>query len=125
MRQTAAASTRKALCVFEYVYFARPDSLLDGKMIHNTRQHMGSMLAREAPAEADLLIPHGVSYVPLSERSQLRSQWFIVAHCAAYSQAMIATVNQEDDTSFIGVLSADRDSIARVVECLDSVNVRS
>jgi amidophosphoribosyltransferase len=47
---------KRALCVFEYVYFARPDSILDGQMIHKVRQNMGRRLAREAPAEADIVI---------------------------------------------------------------------
>lgn len=48
---------KRALCVFEYVYFARPDSLLDGQLIHNARQNMGRQLAKEAPAAADMVIP--------------------------------------------------------------------
>src|SRR3712207_3222837 len=48
---------RSALCVFEYVYFARPDSRFDGQEVAGARQRMGEMLAREAPAEADVVIP--------------------------------------------------------------------
>lgn len=48
---------RRALCVFEYVYFARPDSQFEGQVIHDVRQRLGRQLAREAPIEADIVIP--------------------------------------------------------------------
>lgn len=47
---------KRALCVFEYVYFARPDSLLDGQVIHKVRQNMGRQLAKEAPADVDIVV---------------------------------------------------------------------
>ncbi|MBE2267795.1 MAG: amidophosphoribosyltransferase [Anaerolinea sp.] len=60
---------RQALCVFEYVYFARPDSVMDGEMIHAIRQSMGRKLAEEAPADADIVVgvpdsatPHSIGY---------------------------------------------------------------
>ncbi len=45
-----------ALCIFEHVYLARPDSRLAGVEVHGARVRMGEILAREAPAEADLVI---------------------------------------------------------------------
>jgi amidophosphoribosyltransferase len=53
----AVKSPRSALCVFEHIYFARPDSRLGGQVIQVARGRMGEILAREAPAEADLVIP--------------------------------------------------------------------
>jgi amidophosphoribosyltransferase len=44
-------------CVFEYVYFARPDSVLWGRNVHRVRKAMGHQLAREHPVQADLVIP--------------------------------------------------------------------
>ncbi|MEX0755203.1 MAG: amidophosphoribosyltransferase [Actinomycetota bacterium] len=52
-----AASPRKALCIFEYVYLARPDSRIDDTLVLEARREMGRRLAVEAPAEADLVIP--------------------------------------------------------------------
>jgi amidophosphoribosyltransferase len=64
---------RRALCVFEYVYFARPDSLLDGQVIHQARQNMGRRLAEEAPAEADIVIPVPDSATPAAIGYSLQS----------------------------------------------------
>lgn len=44
-------------CVFEYVYFARPDSMVEGRNVYAVRKHIGAELAREAPADVDLVIP--------------------------------------------------------------------
>ncbi|MFV0244008.1 MAG: amidophosphoribosyltransferase [Qingshengfaniella sp.] len=44
-------------CIFEHVYFSRPDSLLGGRSVYETRRQIGVELAREAPVEADLVIP--------------------------------------------------------------------
>ena len=46
-----------ALCIFEFFYPARPDSLLEGVEVHGARVRMGEQLAAEAPAEADLVLP--------------------------------------------------------------------
>ena len=48
---------RSALCVFEHVYFARPDSRLGGTEVNTARVRMGERLAQEAPVEADLVMP--------------------------------------------------------------------
>ncbi len=55
--QAFPAHERRAFCIFEYVYFARPDSNLNGRNVYRTRVEMGRQLAREHPIEADLVIP--------------------------------------------------------------------
>ena len=52
----AVPAGRRALCIFEHVYFARPDSRLAGVEVHGARVRMGERLAGEAPVEADLVI---------------------------------------------------------------------
>lgn len=49
--------TRRAFCIFEYVYFARPDSTISGRNVYRARVEMGRQLAREFPIEADLVVP--------------------------------------------------------------------
>ena len=51
-------------CVFEYIYFARPDSLIDGKCAYEYRKSLGSELAKETNLDADLVVPVPDSGVP-------------------------------------------------------------
>ncbi|PAT12642.1 amidophosphoribosyltransferase [Corynebacterium hadale] len=59
-----AEAPRKARCVFEYVYVARPDSVLDGQTVNASRVEIGRRLARVAPVEADLVMPVPESGTP-------------------------------------------------------------
>jgi amidophosphoribosyltransferase len=52
----AVEAQRTALCVFEYIYFARPDSIVRDKLLYPVRMAMGRELARQTPVEADLVI---------------------------------------------------------------------
>src|SRR5581483_8513424 len=53
-------------CIFEYIYFSRPDSIVGGRAVYDIRKAMGAELAREAPANADVVIPVPDSGVPAS-----------------------------------------------------------
>jgi len=55
--QAFPAHTQRAFCIFEYVYFARPDSNISGRNVYKVRVEMGRELAREHPIEADLVVP--------------------------------------------------------------------
>lgn len=56
-RREHCNSAPKRACIFEYIYFARPDSFIDGISVHRSRLKLGRLLAKAAPAEADLVIP--------------------------------------------------------------------
>jgi amidophosphoribosyltransferase len=63
-RSARATPERERLCIFEYVYLARPDSVIEGRLLYEARLEMGRQLAREQPAEADLVIAVPDSAVP-------------------------------------------------------------
>jgi amidophosphoribosyltransferase len=67
-----AEASHRAHCIFEYVYFARPDSVIDGRLVYDVRRRIGHSLFEEAPVEADLVSP-----VPDSG----------MAHAAGYAEA--------------------------------------
>ncbi len=64
LRSTRFAEVKRAGCVFEYVYLARPDTSINGKNVYDARVEMGRQLAREYPVEADLVIPTPESGTP-------------------------------------------------------------
>lgn len=83
---------KPALCVFEYIYFARPDSVIDGCSVHLARQRAGSFLALEHPVQADVVIgvpdsgldaaigfsrqsgiPYGIGFIKTIYRQNLHS----------------------------------------------------
>ncbi|MBI2076888.1 MAG: amidophosphoribosyltransferase [Euryarchaeota archaeon] len=70
--QQTPAAPHPAHCFFEYVYFARSDSVIDGQLAHEARRKIGMALAKEAPVEADIVVP-----VPDSGR----------AHASGYAEA--------------------------------------
>lgn len=57
-------TSKKTQCIFEYIYFSRPDSVVFGKNIYLVRKELGRQLAREQPADADIVIPVPDSGVP-------------------------------------------------------------
>lgn len=59
-----AKSPRKAMCLFEFIYFARPDSKMYDTLLYSARERMGENLAREHPVEADIVVPVPDSGIP-------------------------------------------------------------
>ena len=57
VRSKRFAEQQRKECLFEYVYLSRPDTVLNGRLVHNIRVKIGKILAREQPAQADLVIP--------------------------------------------------------------------
>ncbi|HKI70836.1 MAG TPA: amidophosphoribosyltransferase, partial [Verrucomicrobiae bacterium] len=55
--QAFPEQTRRAFCIFEYVYFARPDSTIANRNVYEARVEMGRQLAREHPIDADIVVP--------------------------------------------------------------------
>ncbi|MBI3512833.1 MAG: amidophosphoribosyltransferase [Proteobacteria bacterium] len=55
---------KRRFCIFEYIYFARPDSVVEGSSVYDARKRIGAELARESPVDADAVIPVPDSGVP-------------------------------------------------------------
>ena len=53
----APSPCQKAHCMFEWIYFARPDSMIDGREVYEVRRNVGEILAKEWPADVDLIMP--------------------------------------------------------------------
>jgi amidophosphoribosyltransferase len=56
IKKICAKKTSKKHCVFEYVYFSRPDSIAQGKLVYNVRMECGRRLARSSPVKADIVV---------------------------------------------------------------------
>jgi len=64
VKQALPPKPNRAYCIFEHIYFSRPDSYWDGLYIHSVRQKLGAILAEEAGVEADVVIPVPDSSIP-------------------------------------------------------------
>jgi amidophosphoribosyltransferase len=73
VRPFDAATVEPRLCLFEFVYFARPDARLYGQIVHEARVRMGEQLAEQAPADADLVMGVPESGIPAAEGFARRS----------------------------------------------------
>ena len=60
------SSKRRAGCIFEYIYFARPDSIIDGINVYHARKNSGRILSREHPVEADMVMAVPDSSIPVA-----------------------------------------------------------
>ena len=66
-RPSSGSGSAPHLCVFEFVYFSRPDTMLAGQNVHAARQRMGGHLAHSVPVEADLVMPVPESGIPAAQ----------------------------------------------------------
>jgi amidophosphoribosyltransferase len=68
-----AIANHRAHCIFEYIYFARADAILEGKLVYDVRRRIGGYLYDEAPVQADMVSPVPDSGIPLAIGYALRS----------------------------------------------------
>jgi len=123
----ALSAGRNALCIFEHVYFARPDSRVGGVEVHGARVRMGERLAREAPADADLVIgipdsgtPAAIGYskesgIPFNEaliKNRYVARTFIQPDQEMREQGIRLKFNPLDEVSGKRIVAVD-DSIVR------------
>ncbi len=128
---------RRAFCIFEYVYFARPDSTIAGRNVYEVRKEMGRQLAREHPVDADIVVPvpdSGV-YAALGYSEEARIPYemaFIRNHYVGRSflqpSQLIRDFNVRVKLNLIPQLVKDKrvvivdDSIVRGTTCKARVN---
>jgi len=98
-------SRRVSHCMFEYVYFARPDSIIDGREVFQTRINLGRRLAKEYPVEADVVVG-----VPDSGRAQALG--YSLESGIPYSEGLIK--NRFSERTFIMPTQEARNSTLRL-----------
>jgi len=123
----AVPAGRDALCIFEHVYFARPDSRVAGVEVHGSRVRMGERLAREAPVDADLVIgipdsgtPAAIGYskasgIPFDEgliKNRYVARTFIQPEQGMREQGIRIKFNPLDEVAGERIVAVD-DSIVR------------
>ena len=97
-------SLAPALCIFEYVYFARSDSFLEGRMIYNVRRQCGKQLAIEAPVEAELVstVPESATPAAMGYAQQMGIPYVEVLTKSRYSGRTF--IQPDDRARQLGVL---------------------
>ncbi len=98
-------TTPPRLCIFEFVYFARPDSTLYGRNVHAARRRMGYRLAEQAPVAADVVVPVPESGIPAA-------QGFAAASGLPYADGLVK--NRYVGRTFIQPAQAMRDQGIRM-----------
>ena len=96
---------RPSLCLFEFVYFSRPDSVLSGSNVHLARRRMGEALAKEAPAVADVVVPVPESGIPAA-------QGYAMASSIPYSDGLVK--NRYVGRTFIEPAQSERHNRVRL-----------
>jgi amidophosphoribosyltransferase len=104
-RPFPASTVEPSLCLFEFVYFARPDSRLYGRGVHQARVHMGEQLAEQASVDADMVMGVPESGVPAAEG-------FARVSGIPYGQGLVK--NRYIGRSFIAPSQAMRESAVRM-----------
>jgi len=99
-REHWAPAQPRAQCVFEHVYFARPDSMVFGRAVAESREQLGRLLARECPADADIV-------VPVPDSGVAAAIGYASESCLPYRQALIR--NHYIGRTFIEPSQAIRD----------------